>query len=351
VTLALTIISQHGIWTSSDNRLFNLMTKQPEPDGSTKQWVMKVSEDTVLTVTYAGIGRLSNGDHVADLMVRCLRGQSRNFVDTVLAIRGFANERLARTAWENRLSHRFIVGGLVNGKPVAGVIGNQEVVHLGYPYHDIRLRKSFESDFGDVSEKGVVMWAGQGELVSETDRQKMMRAAANRPTDPKNYMELLAYVTRRTSRVNRNLVSASSHVVYVPIPGARPQGPVHDHKAYEFDGDQVPPDSMPALLVFGMDIGSMLREMMAQMNRTRGIPSSPQLPDSLALVGITLEPGVPVIHNTTGARGSVEKDPAPGGGGNNEVLIRWDGPPSRTEVLNKNEFEVLYPDHPALKKP
>ena len=348
MTLALTIASQHGIWTSSDNRLFNLVTNKPEPDGSTKQWVMMVGGD-VFTVTYAGIGRLSTGDHVADLMVRCLRGESRNLVDTILAIRGFANERLARMAWERGLSHHFIVAGFVNGKPIAGLIGNLELRHLGYPYHDTRLRKTFESSFTDVGEKGIAMGAGQCGLVSETDRTKLLRAAANRPTDPANYMDLLAYVTRRTSRVHHDLVSASSHVVYVPLPGTRPSGPHHDNKRYEFDGDRVPPDSTPGNVVDGVDVGSMAQGFMARMRSIRGIASPQPLPDSMFGVAIRLEPGVPVKHKATGAVGSVVNDPVPEGG-LNEVRVRWKGAPGRTEVLNKTELHVLYPGHHQLEK-
>jgi hypothetical protein len=349
MTLALTIVSQHGIWTSSDNRLFNLMTNKPERDGSTKQWVMKVGGD-VLTVAYAGIGRLSTGDHVADLIVRCLRGEARNLSDTILAIRGFANERLAQVSWGHGLSHRSIVGGFVNNKPVAGLIGNEEVRHLGYPNHEIRLRKTFESSFVDVGKKGLAMWAGIGGLlVSEADRQKLLRAAANRPSAAANYMDLLAYVTRRASRVRRNLVSASSHVVFVPPPSTRPMGPHHDEKAYEFDGDRVPAGSMPGSLVDGFDIGSALQGFMAQVRSAGGIRAATSAPNfSFMEAMIRLEPGVPIKHLRTGAVGFVVRDPAPRGAVN-DVLVRWKGM-AMPEVASKTAFRALHPGHRELEK-
>jgi hypothetical protein len=286
---------------------------------------------------------------VADLMVRCLRGEPRNLVDTMLAIRGFANERLARVAWERGLTHHFLVAGFVSGKPVAGLIGNLELLHLGYPYHHTRLRKTFESSFTDVGEKGIVMWAGQGQLVSAADRKKLLRAAANSPSDPANYVDLLAYVTRRTSRVHHDLVSASSHIVYVPPPDTRPAGPHYVHKTYEFDGDRVPLGSNPGNVVDGIDVGSMAEEFMARVRSAKSTKTPAPPSDPMFDVGIRLEPGVPVKYQPTGALGSVLEDPAPGGE-LNDVLVRWKGTPSRSEVVSKTKLKVLYPGHHELEK-
>src|ERR1039457_6577843 len=106
MTLALTIVSHHGIWQSSDMRLYDTNAGRPLPDPSVKQFRLMFSNDNVALVTYTGIGRIGSS-HVSDLMVDLLRGQPRTFDQTLDALIAFGNERLIPVLAHMHPNYRF----------------------------------------------------------------------------------------------------------------------------------------------------------------------------------------------------------------------------------------------------
>jgi hypothetical protein len=93
MTLALTIVSHHGIWQSSDMRLYDTNAGRPLLDGSVKQFRLMFFNEDVALVTFTGIGRIGSS-HVSDMIVDLLRGQPRTFDQTLSVLMAFANERL-----------------------------------------------------------------------------------------------------------------------------------------------------------------------------------------------------------------------------------------------------------------
>jgi hypothetical protein len=340
MTLALCIVSSHGIWQSADMRLFDVAAGKPISDLSTKQWAAKTA-DGIAAIAYAGIGRLANGDHVSDLMVRHLRGESRTISDTVLAIRGFANSLLAPVAWKEQWQHTFIVGAFLDDKPWAATIGNIELVRLGYPKLGTRLRRSFEVNAAPVGPEGLVLVAGQRNGLRDEDTTKLMRARRNRPAQFGNYLDLLGSITRRVAHRLPKVVSEHAHALYVPPPSTRPQGPLYDLRTFEW-GTPVPAISRPATLLFGIDLGVMMRRLVEAMP---GTPAWSANADLGMREAVQLEPGVPVRDRASAARGTVVSDPAPGMG-ENKVAVRWDAHPREVTVVEKEDLEALYPGHP-----
>lgn len=332
MTLALGLVTPHGIWMGSDNRLFNTQTKQPEPDPSTKQFGFK-TEDGIATVAYSGIGRLASGNHVSDFLVRLLRGESRSLDETLLAIRGFANEQIAPVAWDQGIPHTFVVGTFLGDTVWAAVITNLEVVRLGYPANETRLRRSFETAARHVPE-GIVLATGQLDYISDEDRAKLDRAIGHRPRRPDNYSDLLAKVIRRAAWRAPHLISETCDVTQI-VPPDR----VFETKAYGW-GQPIDQDSAPRFLLFGIDTNEMLRGL---MSAAEGV--GPNAED-WAVEAVRLERGVRVTDLETHRLGMIAADPVPTSR-NDEVGVTWDAEPGAVVSVRRNTIKVLYPDHPA----
>jgi hypothetical protein len=324
-------------------RLYDNVAGKPLPDLSTKQWVFRTS-DGIAAVAYAGIGRLSTGDHVSNLMVRLLRGQSRTMNETLLAIRGFANDRLAHIAWDKQWEHSFIVGAYVNNRPWAGVITNQELVRLGYPQHVTRLRQSFEILTGPVG-TGLVLTVGTRRGLRESDWAQLRRAAHQRARRFDNYLNLLGHLTKRAAARLPDYISEQSHVVYLPPPPVSAGGPEWHHRVFDW-GAPVPSSSQPSYIVHGLDLTSALNRLWVKVTSGSPPKTTDAFLDAFQDV-IRLEPGVPIRDKATGSVGSIAIDPVPGGD-DNDIGIRWADNPKEIVVVNRRTIVALYPEHPDL---
>jgi hypothetical protein len=343
VTLAITIVSHHGIWQSADTRLYDVLAKRPLTDASVKQWIF-MTADGIATVAYAGLGRLDHDLHVSDLMVRLLRGEERNLRDTLLAVKGFANERLGPIAWHHRMPHSFNVGAFVSASTYAAEISNQQVIKFGYPKNVTRLQQSFEIQPVTVGKSGRVLFAGMRSRVKASDAANLAMAADACPRSYRDYMKLLAAITERVARRVPDYVSGQCHVVYIRRPPLPDSVPPSETEAF---GWAQPPSMTvgPSVLLHGIDITSMMNPILLQLEAGK---HPHEVSFEIADAGIALEPGVPVVDVTSGRIGRVESDPYPGGAVN-DAGVRWDDAPGEVVVARKNTFVVLYPGHPRLR--
>jgi hypothetical protein len=92
MTFTLTLISQHGIWQSSDQRLTDPKTNRVEDDYSSKHVGFRCPDGAAL-LTYAGVGR-AFGVHISDWIREFTRGESQSVDQTLIQIRQRATEDL-----------------------------------------------------------------------------------------------------------------------------------------------------------------------------------------------------------------------------------------------------------------
>jgi hypothetical protein len=238
------------------------------------------------------------------------------------------------------MEHTFIVGAFLNNVPWRVEITNLELVRRGYPKNVTRLHRSFETFADRVGAEGVVMGVGRRNAISKADIETLRKAAAHRPDNFENYLNLLAEVIRRCAARQPDYISDQAHGVYLPPTPVAPPGPESHSKVFDW-GSPVPQETQPGHLLFGIDAGSMMRRMLEGLRSGKG-------PEGFHEEAIRLEAGLPVLDQETGATGRVAADPAKGAGPN-DIGVYWDSEPKTVKVIDRSKVTVLYPGHPALR--
>jgi hypothetical protein len=332
MTLALAIISRHGVWMSSDHRLVNLHTGRPEVDGSTKQFGFRINDTDVGVISYSGIGRLQGEEHVSQLLVELLRGEDRSLDATLRAVEGFANERIAKAARRRSLAHTFIFGGFERGRALAGVITNVGIERRAHPADLLTVEDRFLRVVNEVTDDGAVLVTGQRRRVGAADLGSLNRASRNRPRNPDQYRELLAEITRRVGQRHPNVVSETSDVVQIIPPGLS-----LDYRTFN-RGEAAVSDG-PRMLLNGIDAGAMLKNLVESV---RGVPVDFE---AAGRESVRVAVGSRLVDRQSRRRGRVAADP-PTSGSPDEFDVEWDSTPATVIAVKRNSVEVLYPGHP-----
>jgi hypothetical protein len=335
MTLALAIISRHGVWMSSDHRLVNLRTGRPEADRSTKQFGFRINDTDVGVISYSGIGRVDSEGHVSQLLVELLRGEDRSLDATLRAIEGFANQRIANAARRMSLAHTFIFGGFERGRALAGVITNVGIERRAYPVDLLTIEDRFLRVVNDVTNEGAALVTGQRHRVGAADLGSLNRARRNRPRNPDQYRELLAEITRRVGRRYPKGVSETSDVVQIIPPNLsleyRPS-----------DGGDATVSYGPRMLMHGIDAGALLKNL---MDSVHGVPVDFETAGREA---VRVAVGSRLVDRQSRRRGRVAADP-PASGSPDEFDVEWDSTPGAVIPVKRNSAEVLYPGHPEAE--
>jgi hypothetical protein len=346
MTLALTIVSRHGIWQSSDMRLLNVSTGRSAPDGSTKQFRLEL-HDGVALVTYAGVGQL-HGTHVSNLVVDLLRGQQRTLNGTLEALVAVANERIASELYHlppDYRIHTFAIGSFRDDKPVFAEVRNVDIISQSAHSTTLKLRADFTSSkitIGDC--EGIASIAGAKGFVRQQDRALLHSLRARKPHLHEDRRAVLATVNEHTARNAPRIVSRECWTWHAT--GHREQEP-EAPKAFTWGGT-VPASSNPRTLTHGFDFHAAMASMMEHLQRISTLPGDTGYINHFSeavergmRLAIRLEIGLRIHHAQTRARGTVRIDPVPGGD-MNDIGIAWDADPSTVVIEHRG---AIIPDH------
>ncbi len=343
MTLALTIVSHHGIWQSSDMRLYDTNAGRPLPDASVKQFRLMFFNDDVALVTFAGIGRIGSS-HVSDMMVNLLRGQPRTFDQTLGALIAFANERLipalAHIPPKYRF-HVFTVGAFSGGGPIYAEITNIDN-NRGAGGVTWRPRADFRLAWRRPNEgEGIAAPAG-AQFMSKEDLALLQRVCRRTPAKDADYLALLAGVNRRTSQRYPDMVSPECWALHAGRkrdPRKAPEEPT----PFAWGGS-MPNTSKPRTLTNGIDFEEALREMANAMNSYGESLPPPDIFQEASTRGLSramhFEPGHRVRHAKTGTTGRIVFDPGPAGPGSSDMEIAWNHDPTHPVLVDRKDVIV-----------
>jgi hypothetical protein len=260
---------EDGIWLCGDRRITNKQTGDALPDQDKLIYVS--CPNGTLLLGGAGLARIAR-DHAPfmDWIRETLRGETRSVQDSA----HFLKDRLSRDVfrhWRTPL----IIGGfaivgtradpqgpLADGQISLVAITNTVQSHKG---GDAVLPR-FHLSADQLSVPRVIAFGSGEKHISSSDRQLLLRAAANRPDMPQNYMSLLAAVMRRTApSVPGGEVSLWSDAWHVPITSIEAKW-----GNYFRDGTDSHGSSSAPSLFFGIDLTEMTtqgHERLQAMNR------------------------------------------------------------------------------------
>ena len=179
MTLVLGVVNPHGVWQTSDIRLFDANQGKPIQDPSTKQFTFQ-APDGAGTIAYTGLGRLNPDEHVSEVIFKLLRGMSGGVESTLAAIQAFASNRIAPIAYKHGVGHTFVACGFKDQVPWLASISNDaaalyydQVLRVGNPKAKT-ITDHFEGGFLDVG-GGASVVAGMHESVSDVDYEILRR--------------------------------------------------------------------------------------------------------------------------------------------------------------------------------
>lgn len=115
MTLLITLVTPHGVWSSTDHRLTEHPSRRLITDSSVKHVVVRCPDGAAL-VSYTGLGRVARLD-VSAWMREILRGESRTVDETLIDLREQATARFGMQACAIGVAHAFAIGAFVQGEP------------------------------------------------------------------------------------------------------------------------------------------------------------------------------------------------------------------------------------------
>ncbi|HEX6539206.1 MAG TPA: hypothetical protein VF155_08505 [Candidatus Dormibacteraeota bacterium] len=346
MTLALTVVSRHGIWQSSDIRLYDAVAQKPARDRSTKQFRLEL-QDGVALATYAGVGRLGT-THVSDLIVDLLRGQQRTIHGTLAALAAVANDRIApvlRGLPPKYRMHVFVLGAFRQGAPLLGEVRNVDVIRQTAAQTWVTPRSDFTVSITPIGDReGIASIAGMRSSVPPGGLALLNRLSARKPRKNEDRLAVLASINEWTSRIAPELVSRECWTWHATGRWEkRPEEP----RAFAWGGN-MPTSSRPRVLTHGLDFHAMMESMSQFMKSTQAKFGEPDYVAGMSEasrrgleLARRLEPGLHIHDEATGRRGIVTLDPVPGGEVN-DIGIGWDSNPTTTEIVNRASIVVDY---------
>jgi len=210
LTQTITVITDHGIWQSSDMRTsIGGVTK----DNYSYKHVGVTCRDGSALLSYAGAGSVPvAGQYVdiSDWIRQILRGQDRGLNETFIYLCERATEDLGELLFKKKIFHMFTVGSFLNGTPWVLQIRNFLV--------------SRESGAGPIEPefRTSVMKVPSSELMithwpplRPPEVTRLARLSGKRPRHWKEISNLLAEINLQVAKRDRS-VSPHCVVTYVP---------------------------------------------------------------------------------------------------------------------------------------
>ncbi|MFD9203886.1 hypothetical protein ACFWDP_37160, partial [Streptomyces anthocyanicus] len=189
MTLVITLVTQNGVWASTDHRLTGYPGGDVITDGSVKHVIVRCTDGAAL-VSYTGIGRVDNLD-VSTWMREVLRGESRTVDETLMDLQEQATARIGSQAKRLNVPHAFLAGAFLGERPWAVAITN-----MGSPTGSSpeRIQSVFETT-ALFADEPIVFAAGSGrDAIVEADRELLHRVSTRKPRRPEEFMRLLGDV-------------------------------------------------------------------------------------------------------------------------------------------------------------
>ena len=207
MTLNITVLTERTIYVSADFRLTDLKTGALVSDSSDKTIVL-VYESWAGVVTYTGIGSLTSGQSVADVVATWLTGvHDPTMEELVELIRDRGSKWFAWLSGMPRpIKHTFVVAGFVASRPRAYVISNFEA------WHGVEREVGREFSISSVSSRRgtTVLITGCKSAVPRAARKALERAIDRHGGEP-------ALIRQRLQEANRTAAaSAQSNNVVSP---------------------------------------------------------------------------------------------------------------------------------------
>ncbi len=220
MTLAITVISYHGVWQATDHRLSR--AGEIVADDSIKH-VKLLTRDGQAVLAYAGVGRIGKLD-ISDWVRRLLRGDNRILRDQVNILCGASTRKLAGVCRRARTPLTFSIGGFESGVPTLYMISNRvrrpngNIVGEEFVVKCIRLNDAGQNDVG-VHVEGSGANALRGDELQQLI-QGIIRRRAKKPSLWRDMMGAIAEIIKRASEDERShgTVSKQSVVTYLPAP-------------------------------------------------------------------------------------------------------------------------------------
>ena len=221
MTLAITVISYHGVWQATDHRLSR--AGKTVADDSIKH-VKLLARDGQAVLAYAGVGRVGKID-ISDWVRKLLRGDFRTLGDQVNILCGALTRKLTEDCRRTRTPLTFSIGGFESGVPTLYIISNRvrrpngNIVGKKFVGKCIRLKDAGQNDVGVHVEGSGANTLRQDELLKFI--QGIIRRRAGKPSLGRDMMGALAETIKRASVDERShgTVSKQSVVTYLPAPG------------------------------------------------------------------------------------------------------------------------------------
>lgn len=121
MTLVITVVTNYGLWQSSDHKLVAGTNEIPDP--SVKHVYLEAQGDKAL-IAYAGIGRVKN-THISEWVRNVLRGPPRTLLDCLWMLCEAANKNLLPISKQINVPHTFSIAAYKDGVPILYFISNR----------------------------------------------------------------------------------------------------------------------------------------------------------------------------------------------------------------------------------
>lgn len=206
MTLNITLLTSEVIYQAADYRLYDVNSKRPERQPSTKAIIFQ-NPDWTGFVTYTGIGRVGT-THTGEFVRDWVDNRSDlSFREVAERIQSAAGPWILRYAPGSRQT--FVVAGFVEGSPEAAVISNFERWHGA---EEDEVSSVFFESTVRLKGRPEVVVTGCRHVVPRHRRRVLKRQAEKASVDPARIRRALADVIREGAESEPDLISADCFV-------------------------------------------------------------------------------------------------------------------------------------------
>lgn len=213
MSLTITVVSEAGIWQSSDHRLSNDNGIIPE---DTIKHIQMGCTDGKALISYVGIGSVDK-THISDWVRKLLRGSNGTIENNLSIIKETADKRLTPHCKSLCMPHTFSIGAFVNNEPRIYFITNRlnkspKIVADTFSFRGIRLKNPRGSI---INIEGIGSSALQRKVLKHINR--IIKKNWNKPTLNKQVMDYLAFLNKTVARHPdyKNYISEDCLVSYL----------------------------------------------------------------------------------------------------------------------------------------